>query len=138
MEPAAAMTLAYERISAGDLDGFGELLADDFVEHEDLGGLPPSKAGVLDFFRMFLTGFPDLRMDPEDILLSDDKVVARARATGTHQGEFMGVPATGKPIDVQIIDIIRFEGDGLAHEHWGLFDSMSMMQQIGALPGPPG
>ena len=96
MEPAAAMTLAYERISAGDLDGFGELLADDFVEHEDLGGLPPSKAGVLDFFRMFLTGFPDLRMDPEDILLSDDKVVARARATGTHQGEFMGVPVDGQ------------------------------------------
>jgi predicted ester cyclase len=64
-------------------------------------------------------------------------VIARTRATGTHQGELLGMPATGKPINVQFIDIIRFGDDGLAREHWGVFDTMTMMQQLGAVPGPP-
>ncbi len=72
------------------------------------------------------------------MLPSGDKVVARARMTGTHQGELMGMPPTGRRVDVQLIDIIRFEDDGLAHEHWGVFDMMAMMQQVGAVPdGPP-
>jgi predicted ester cyclase len=75
-------------------------------------------------------------MDAEDVLVSGDKVVARARATGTHRGEFMGMPATGKRIDVQLIDIIRFGEDGLAIEHWGVFDALTMMQQLGAIPAP--
>jgi predicted ester cyclase len=86
---------------------------------------------------MYRAAFPDLRMEPQDVLVSGDKVVARARATGTHRGEFMGMPATGKRIDVQLIDIIRFGDDGLAHEHWGVFDALAMMQQLGAVPGPP-
>jgi hypothetical protein len=60
------------------------------------------------------------------------------RITGTHQGELMGIAATGRSIDVQLIDIIRFGDDGLAHEHWGVIDSMTMMQQLGVVPaGPP-
>jgi hypothetical protein len=47
------------------------------------------------------------------------------------------MPATGKSVDVEVIDIIRFEDDGLAHEHWGVFDALKMMQQLGAIPGPP-
>ena len=87
---------------------------------------------------MYRAAFPDLRMDPEDVLASGDKVVARVRATGTHQGEFMGMPSTGKSIDVQLIDILRFDDDGLAREHWGVVDLMAMMQQLGVVPeGPP-
>jgi steroid delta-isomerase-like uncharacterized protein len=127
----------YELLSAGDVDGFGDLLAEDFVEHDEAPGLEPSKEGVKQFFRMYLAGFPDLRMDPQDILVSGDKVVARTRGTGTHEGEFMGMPATGRTVDVELIDIIRFEDDGLAHEHWGVFDALKMMQQLGAIPGPP-
>jgi predicted ester cyclase len=83
-------------------------------------------------------GFPDLRFDAEDILESGDKVVARARVTGTNKGEFMGIPARGRSIDIQAIDILRFDADGLVNEHWGVMDIMSMMQQIGAVPqGPP-
>jgi predicted ester cyclase len=77
-------------------------------------------------------------MEAEDILVSDDKVVARTRATGTHEGDFMGMPPTGKRIDVQLVDIVRFGDDGLGHEHWGVFDALRMMQQLGAVPeGPP-
>jgi len=139
MDHAVTMRRLYDLLNAGDVDGFGDLLADDFVDHEELPGLAPTKEGVKAFFRMYIAAFPDLRMFAEDVLTSGEKVIARVRATGTHRGEFMGMSATGKAVDVQLIDIIRFGDDGLAYEHWGVFDSMTMMQQLGALPpdGPP-
>jgi steroid delta-isomerase-like uncharacterized protein len=130
------MRRLYELISAGEIDAFGEHLADGFVEHEELPGLEQSKEGVKQLFHMYRAAFPDLRMEAEDVLASADKVVARVHATGTHQGEFMGIPATGKSVDVQVIDIMRFGADGLVHEHWGLFDALGMMQQLGAIPAP--
>ena len=134
MDHAVTMRHAYDLLNARDVDGFGDLLADDFVEHEEFPGFEPTKEGVKTFFRMYHAAFPDLRMDAQDVLSSGDKVVARARATGTHQGELMGIPATGKSIDVQFVDIIRFGDDGLAREHWGVFDTMTMMQQLGVVP----
>ena len=136
MEHEVTMRRLYELISAGDIDGFGEHVADGFVEHEELPGLERSKEGVKQMFRMYRAAFPDLRLEAEDVLVSGDKVVARARATGTHQGEFLGMPATGKRVDVQLIDIIRFGEDGLALEHWGVLDALGMMQQLGAIPAP--
>ena len=136
MDHAATVRSFYEKINAGDIDSFGALLAEDFVEHEETPGLAPTKEGVTQFFRMYKAAFPDLRMDPEDVLVSGDKVVARVRATGTHEGEFMGMPATGRSVDIALIDIIRFGDDGLAHEHWGVVDTMAMMQQLGAVPEP--
>src|SRR5664280_909752 len=137
MDHAATVRRLYDLLSAGDVDGFGECLADDFVEHEETPGLAPTKEGVKAFFRMYLAAFPDLRLNAEDVLASGDKVVARLRATGTHQGGFMGIPATGKRVDVQLIDIFRL-GDGLVREHWGVIDALAMMQQLGVVPnGPP-
>jgi steroid delta-isomerase-like uncharacterized protein len=134
MDHAATLRRFYDSINAGDVDGFGELLADDFVEHEETPGLAPTREGVKEFFRMYIGAFPDLRFDAEDVLASGDKVVARVRVTGTHEGEFMGMPATGKRVDVQAIDIVRFGDDGLAREHWGVFDALAMMQQLGVVP----
>lgn len=137
MDHAATMRRLYELISAGDIDGFGEFVADDFVEHEEaLPGMEQNKDGVKQLFHVLRAAFPDLRMEPEDVLVSGDKVTARVSATGTHRGEFMGMPASGRSIDVQLIDIIRFGDDGLAREHWGIFDQMKMMQQLGAVPPP--
>jgi len=137
MDHAATIRRMYELISAGDIDGFGELVAEDLIEHEEFPGFEPTKEGVKQVFHMYRAAFPDLRMEPEDVLASGDKVIARVRATGTQQGEFMGIPASGKSVDVQLIDIIRFGDDGLAHEHWGVFDALKMMQQLGAIPGAP-
>jgi steroid delta-isomerase-like uncharacterized protein len=137
MDHSASIRRLYDLISAGDIDGFGECLADDFVEHEETPGLEPTKDGVQQFFRMYRAAFPDLRMEPQDVLTSGDKAVARVRATGTNLGEFIGMPATGKRIDVQLIDIIRFGDDGLAREHWGVVDALAMMQQLGAVPDAP-
>lgn len=138
MSHAATMRRIYDLINAGDIDGFGALLADDFVDHEELPGLAPTRDGVTTFFRMYLAAFPDLRMMPEDVIAGGDKVVARVRVTGTHKGAFMGMPATGRPIDVQVVDIMRFGDDGRVREHWGILDQLTMMQQLGAIPaGPP-
>jgi steroid delta-isomerase-like uncharacterized protein len=134
MDYSATMQQMYDRINAGDFDGMSALIADTFVEHEVQPGLEPNKNGVIAFFRMFRAAFPDLHMQVLELLPSADKVVARLRATGTHQGTFMGMPATGKSIDVTLIDITRFGEGGLALEHWGISDTMTLMQQLGAVP----
>ena len=68
---------------------------EDFVEHEEMPGLEPSKEGVKQLFHMYRAAFPDLRMEVQDVLVSGDKAVARVRATGT-QGEFLGMPAPAR------------------------------------------
>ena len=83
---------------------------------------------------MQMRGIPGHRgWTVEDVVDGGDKVVARVRFTGTHGGEFMGMPPTGRSVDVGLIDIMRFGDDGLVHEHWGVFDAMAMMQQLGAV-----
>lgn len=133
MDHAATLRRVYDLISAHDIDGFGELLAGDFVEHEEIAGGGPGKAGVMEFFRMQVAAFPDLAMTVEDVVDGGDKVVARVRFSGTNTGEFMGVPATGRAVDVPLIDVMLFADDGLVHEHWGVFDEMAMMKQLGVV-----
>ena len=83
-------------------------------------------------------GWPKDFIEHEDAIASGDKAVARVRLTGTHQGEFMGIPATGKSAVVDLIDFTRFGDDGLAREHWGVADQLALMQQLGVIPvGPP-
>src|SRR5262245_1986751 len=134
MDHAAVMRKTYERINAGDIAGFGDLVADDFVEHQGGPGFPDTKDGTLDFFRALVAAFPDLRMKVEDLIADGDKTVARVAVTGTHEGEFMGIPPTGRRVDVQLIDIMRFDGAGLVAEHWGVGDMLSLMQQLGVVP----
>jgi steroid delta-isomerase-like uncharacterized protein len=137
MDHTVSIRRLYDLINAGDIDGFGRQLADNFVEHEETPGIPPTKAGVVQYFRIVLAAFPDLRMDVEDVIAGGDKVVARVRITGTHQGEFMGIPATGKSASAKLIDITRFGDDGLAREHWGVMDQLALLQQLGVIPAEP-
>jgi steroid delta-isomerase-like uncharacterized protein len=134
MDHTISIRRLYDLINAGDIAGFGRQLADDFVEHSEVPGLPPTKAGVLQNFQMLIKAFPDFQMNVQDAIASGDKAVARVRLTGTHQGEFMGIPATGKSAAVDLIDFTRFGDDGLAHEHWGLLDQLALMQQLGVIP----
>src|SRR5450755_1420878 len=97
MDHSATQRRLYDLLNAGDIDGFGALLADGFVEHEETPGVAPTKEGVLEFFRMYRAAFPDLRMDPEDVVASGEKVVARVRATGTHGPELTGVSSWACP-----------------------------------------
>jgi hypothetical protein len=134
MDHAATARRLYDLINAGDVEGFGDLLADDFIEHEELPNLAPSKDGVKTFFRMQIAAFPDLRLAVEDVVSDGTKVVARVRYTGTQDGEFQGMPASGKAVDLQLIDIFAFADDGRVREHWGVLDLMTMMQQLGVVP----
>jgi Predicted ester cyclase len=137
MDHTVSIQRLYELINAGDIDGFGRQLADDFVERNEVPGIPPTKAGVIQYFQMLRAAFPDFRMDVEDVIASSDKAVARVRVTGTHRGEFMGIPATDKSAAVDLIDITRFDDDGLAHEHWGVVDQLTLMQQLGLILARP-
>jgi steroid delta-isomerase-like uncharacterized protein len=136
MSHEGTMRQFYDHVNAGDIDGFMAMISDDLIEHEEIEGIPPTKEGVRQFFEMFRAAFSDLRMDPELILSSGDKAVAYIRMTGTHDGEFMGMPATGKSVDFKGVDIVRFNDDGLGVEHWGVTDTMTMMVQLGAVPAP--
>jgi len=133
MDNSETMRRTYDLINEGDIDGFGRLLAADFVEHDELPGLPPTKDGVMELFRTYLAAFPDLHMEPVDVIAQGGTTVARVRATGTQNGEFMGMPPSGKSVDVQLIDIMRFDGVGLVREHWGVVDMLSMLSQLGAV-----
>ena len=123
-----------EVVSTGDLDRVAEFCTEDFVDHEEgPPGTPDGIEGVKAFVQMFRDGFPDLRATVEDALEEGDRVAARVRFTGTHEGEFMGVPPSGNKVDIETIDIVRIV-DGKASEHWGVTDNMALMQQIGAIP----
>jgi steroid delta-isomerase-like uncharacterized protein len=124
----------YEAINEGNLDLIDELVSEDFVEHEELPGLPTTgpeapKAA----FGMFLAAFPDFHFTADDMIGEGNKVVVRGTMSGTHQGEFMGIPPTNKSFKIQFIDILEiYNGKGTAH--WGVTDQAAMMEQLGLTP----
>ncbi len=125
-----------EVINGRDLELFDTLVADDFVEHEMMPGMPEGKAAPRAMMEMLWAGFPDIRFSAEGVVAEDDIVAVRGRMTGTHTGTFLDIPATGKAIDVQFMDFIRIR-DGKAVEHWGVTDASAMMEQLGMME-PPG
>jgi steroid delta-isomerase-like uncharacterized protein len=125
-----------EIFNKGNIDIVGEIFAPDFIEHEQLPpGLPNGREGVKMMTTMLRSAFPDFKATIDDVLAEGDKVVIRMTWSGTHKGEFMGIPATGKRVSFGVIDIIRI-ANGKVVEHWGQMDSMSLMQQLGAIPAP--
>lgn len=129
----------YEDMSTtdpGSIDEFiDRYMAEDFVEHEPIPGMDNTRETPRQFFKMVLAAFPDFRMNVQDLIQEGDKVVARLTFTGTHQGEFMGEPASGNKIEVNVIDIVRFRDDQMI-EHWGITDTAAMMEQMGATAPP--
>ena len=124
-----------EVVNANAVDRVDEFCTEDFVDHEEFPGIPADRDGVKQFFRMMRDAFPDLHMTPLYIAQDGDHVMARFRMTGTHQGEFMGIPATGRHVDVGGYDEVRLTPDNeRAIEHWGTLDAMALMQQLGAIP----
>ena len=87
------------------------------------------------FAPVLRAAFPDLHFTIEDMIAEDDKVVTRHTMTGTHQGEFMGIAPTGRPIEFTVIDILRLD-QGKIVEHWAVQDRLALMQQLGLLPTP--
>ncbi len=95
----------------------------------------PGREGFKQGIRGFLRAFPDVRVSAEDFLADGDQVATRGHWTAMHQGEFLGVPPTGRQVQVAYIDIWRVQ-NGLIVENWVQMDFLSLMQQLGAIPAP--
>ena len=119
----------------GDLASLDELCAPDFVNHSAPPGVPPTREGLVQLTAVFRQAFPDGRMAIEDMLAEGDKVVTRKTFRGTHQGDLMGLPPTGRRVEIGLIDIVRVV-DGKVVEHWNAVDNLGMLQQLGAIPAP--
>ncbi len=126
----------YDAFNANDTAEIDQTFAEDYVEHvPPMPGQPRGREGLKWFLNGFHTAFPDLRMTIEDTIAEGEKGVVRYSMTGTHTGEFMGMPPSGKQFKVSGIDIARIV-NGKCVEHWGEVDMLGLMQQIGAIPMP--
>jgi steroid delta-isomerase-like uncharacterized protein len=124
----------YEAINTGNLAMLDELVAPDYTEHsEGFQGVEPFKQQLA----AFRAAFPDLRVTVDEVLLAEGgRFASRTTVTGTHTGDLMGMPATGRHISVEAVDIGRVE-NGRAKERWGGLNMYSMLTQLGVIPAPP-
>jgi len=123
-----------------DLEYVRQMLADDFVEHEEAPGIDTQdKAGALQWFETMFKAVPDMSCEIHHLIVSGDKVAIHATYRGTDEGGMMpGVPATGKSFEMGGIDIVRLNDEGTFAEHWGISDVMGAMMQLGLVQPPPG
>ena len=128
-----------ESFNRRDWDSFRDCFADDAVIHavpEELGiGQGPD--AIVELSKMYVTAFPDTRSETLDSVFEGDLGAFRVRSTGTHEGEFMGIPASGRRIDVESAQVARYNHEGKIVEGWEYLDNLAFMQQIGAIPEEP-
>jgi steroid delta-isomerase-like uncharacterized protein len=118
-------------LNTGDLDALDGFLAEDYINHNPFvaDGLAANKA----FWQQWLAAFPDTQVTVEDAFAVGDQVAGRFTYRATHRGEFLGIPASGNPVEMRSIDIWRVE-DGKLVEHWDELNTLEFMQQMGAIP----
>lgn len=134
---AIVRRLVEDGFNKGNLQILEELSAPDFINHNAPPGFPPTREGWRQATAMFRAAFPDVHVHIEDEIAEGDRVTGRFTAHGTHQGELMGIPATGKEVNVTGIYILRL-ADGKIVERWEEADMMGLMQQLGVVPAPAG
>jgi steroid delta-isomerase-like uncharacterized protein len=123
-----------EGINRKNLAVFEAVIGPTYINH-DMPMSVPGPEGFKQVVGAFLTAFPDMQITLEDVLAEGDKVVTRGVFRGTHRAEFLGVPATGKPVEVKYIDLWRLE-NGQPVENWVQIDMLGLLQQLGAVPAP--
>jgi|SRR5215212_1030652 len=128
---ALVCRLVEEAQSKGNLGVVDEILADDFIDHTPFPGVPPTRDGVKMLFGYLRTAFPDLRVNVHEQIADHEKVVTRKSFEGTHRGEFMGVPGTGRTVSFEVIDILTVFS-GRIVEHRVMFDRMGIQEQLTA------
>jgi steroid delta-isomerase-like uncharacterized protein len=120
-----------EIFPANDVNELGQLISDDFVNHEAPAGTPPGLGAITMFMNLLDEAFSDQRWDIHDVLAEGDKVVIRCTHAGVHTGAYFGLPATGRSFAYKQIHIIRMR-DGKGVEHWAVRDDASLMRQLTA------
>lgn len=124
----------YALLNAGQVEQVGELVTEGYVEHDPIPGQGTGREGAIDRFSI-IVGALAPHFTIEDTVCEGDRVVERWTNSGTHIGEFAGIPATGATFSISGIDIYRVQGDLLA-EHWHVVDQLAMLLQLGLLPQP--
>jgi steroid delta-isomerase-like uncharacterized protein len=122
-----------EVFSKGNLGAVDELMAANYVLHGPGGTELKGPTGFKEFVRTLRAAFPDVQVTVEDMVAEGSEVAHRATLRGSHQGEFMGIPATGRQVEVSITTISRF-ADGQEVEAWESLDTARIYQQLGAAP----
>jgi steroid delta-isomerase-like uncharacterized protein len=135
---ALAQRFADEVINAQDLGvALAELVAEDFVEQNPLPGQGPGRSGLGDVLAGMFAAFPDLRWTPQEMIAEGDRVMSFSIWTGTHRGAFMGIPPTGRQVNVEAWTLDRFDGGRMVQSRI-IMDVAGPLAQLGALPMPAG
>ena len=132
-ENKALVRRCAEEVEKGNWAIFDELLARDYVYHMSRRPKPLTRKEYEELMRAIRAAFPDQRVTVEDMIAEGDKVVTRYTSSGTHKGDFMGIPATGNKVVATGIVISRI-AEGKIAEEWEEFDGVGFMQQLGVIP----
>lgn len=132
---AVAYRVIEELWNQGNLAVADELYAPEYVDHNAPPGTPAGPEGVKLGVQMTRAAFPDLHITAEHVIVEGDMTATHWRATGTHMGEFRGIPATGRQISIDGITVDRTV-DGKTVEAWGRGDDLGLMMQLGVIPMP--
>ena len=124
-----------EVLNQGKIESAGEFFWEDMVEQVPLPGQAPGLSGLQDALRGMRAAFPDMHWIVEEQIAEGDKVMTRFEWTGTHQAEFFGVPATGRPVRVWGVVIDRLES-GKIKDTRIIMDSLGLLMQLGTFPPP--
>jgi steroid delta-isomerase-like uncharacterized protein len=124
-----------EVINQGRYEVCDEIVAEDFLELDPLPGQRQGREGLKEVIAMMRSGFPDIHWVSDETISSGDKVVTRFTWTGTQRGDFLGIPATGRPVTVKGVVIDRIV-NGLMTDSRILMDTFGMMMQLGVIPPP--
>ncbi len=124
----------YQEIyNSNDLETLTEVLSEDLLTPKIMMGIPSGIEGAKAAHHIMLAGFPDFQTVIDDLIAEGDEVVARITMTGTHTGNFMGIPPTGKHVEFTGIYIARI-ANGKIVEHWGEEDGLGLLTQLGVMP----
>lgn len=124
-----------EAVNSGNLEKFKDLMTPNVFDHDPAPDQGTGPEGFIQFFETFRTAFPDLKVEVDHMVADEGNVSIAYTVTGTHKGDFMGVPATNKKISARGVQIARFE-NGKIVERWGSSDELGILKQIGASVKP--
>lgn len=125
----------YAAVNGRNLAALNDILAPDIVDHNPFPGQPAGAAGLEGTVTGILAAFPDWQVTNDNLIAEGDLVVAQNTVRGTQTGAFLGMPASGKPIEVGAFEIWRIK-DGKLVETWREFDFYGLLVQLGVLPAP--
>lgn len=113
-----------------DYEALAKVVAMDVHTPNIIAGMPPGLQGAITVHQTTLLGMPDYHTTIEDLIAEGDKVVARVTMTGTHTGDFWGIPPTGREVNLTAIYIVRI-ADGKIVEHWGEENGVTVLRELG-------